>query len=175
MLAHSVAKAGVTRMSKVLAIEPEPLGVRIDSLLPVIVQTEPLLRDDGFVIREGFRNRLLVRRIREPVDIVNAVPLTVSHDKSYIPGATLTIDGGQEASELASHVRSYWTRSGRYPAVGFVTVRSCRILVARYSIDFVLTDRYQTVVLGGIPVAVRIRSISVRTSDAIWFGTTHVA
>ena len=101
MFAHSVAKAAVIRMSKVLSIELAPFNVRVNALLPGIVATEatrPILGAEDSVIRAGFIDGLLIKRVATATDIVNAALFLASDEAGYITGTTLVIDGGNEAS-----------------------------------------------------------------------------
>jgi meso-butanediol dehydrogenase/(S,S)-butanediol dehydrogenase/diacetyl reductase len=98
-LAHCVSKAGVIRMTEVLAVELASLNVRVNSIAPGIVETPalaPFLADEA--ARQAFIGMGVIPRVGQPDDIVNAALFLASDESSYITGVTLPVDGGQVAS-----------------------------------------------------------------------------
>lgn len=93
--AYSASKAGVLQLSKQLAVEWGPRGVRSNAILPGLIRT-PLsaafYEDKAF---EAKRTAMIpVRRIGEPADIADAALFLASDRASYMNGAELLVDGG---------------------------------------------------------------------------------
>lgn len=93
--AYSSTKAGVNQLSKMLAVEWGPYGVRSNCVEPCFVKT-PMSADfysDPEVERS--RSRLIAtRRIGEVSDIANAVMFLASTRSDFTTGAEIKVDGG---------------------------------------------------------------------------------
>jgi glucose 1-dehydrogenase len=93
--AYSASKAGILLLSKQLAAEWGPRGVRSNAICPGMIRT-PLsakfYEEPGF---EAKRSAVTAsRRIGEPVDIANPVVFLASDRADYVNGAELVVDGG---------------------------------------------------------------------------------
>jgi NAD(P)-dependent dehydrogenase (short-subunit alcohol dehydrogenase family) len=93
--AYSVAKAGVAMLSRLLAIEWGPRGVRSNCVQPALVIT-PLSQSiydnpDFLAKREA---AVPARRIGLPDDIARAALFLASPHASYVNGTDLMVDGG---------------------------------------------------------------------------------
>lgn len=93
--AYSVAKAGVAMLSRQLAVEWGPFGIRSNCVSPGMILT-PFSQSmyDKPGVREARCATIPARRIGEPDDIVSAVLFLASDQAAYITGADLGIDGG---------------------------------------------------------------------------------
>jgi NAD(P)-dependent dehydrogenase (short-subunit alcohol dehydrogenase family) len=93
--AYSVSKAGVVMLSRQLASEWGPLGVRSNVVSPGLVIT-PM--SQSFYDTPGVTERRVAvtpaRRIGMPQDIADAVMFLASDRSSYVNGDELTVDGG---------------------------------------------------------------------------------
>lgn len=102
-LSYSAAKAGIEGMTRVLAVEWAPVGIRVNAVAPGYTMTK---RMEGTIasglLDETQVTRLIpMRRFAEPAEIANAVYFLASPLASYITGQTLYVDGG-------SIVNSHW-------------------------------------------------------------------
>jgi 2-deoxy-D-gluconate 3-dehydrogenase len=92
--AYAMSKAAVSQMTKSLALEWAPHGIRVNAIAPGWFPTglnETIM--DGPA--KGFlKGRNPMRRLGEPEDIDGAVLLLASDASSYITGTVITIDGG---------------------------------------------------------------------------------
>ena len=99
MLAHSVAKAGVIRMTSFLAVELSTLNVRVNCISPGAIDS-PALRatfggsDEHEPDWSIFTRHSLVDRIGKPDDIAAAALFLASDEASFITGVNLPVDGG---------------------------------------------------------------------------------
>jgi 3-oxoacyl-[acyl-carrier protein] reductase len=90
---YHVAKAGVNALTKVLAKEVAPAGVRVNCIAPGIVRSdmgERLLRFHGQAVLQS----IPLGRAGEPADIGRAAVFLASPDAAWITGKILRIDGG---------------------------------------------------------------------------------
>lgn len=93
--AYSAAKAGVAMLSRQLAVEWGPRGVRSNSVSPGMIHTA---LTDHFYAAEGIRERrermIPMRRLGRPEDVANAVLFLASSRCGYVNGVDLLVDGG---------------------------------------------------------------------------------
>ncbi len=90
------AKAGVDMLTRVLAMEWGPQGVRVNSIVPgPIAGTEGMARlAPTPEIKARVTKSVPLRRDGMPADIANAALFLVSPLASYINGAVVPVDGG---------------------------------------------------------------------------------
>jgi NAD(P)-dependent dehydrogenase (short-subunit alcohol dehydrogenase family) len=93
--AYTTSKGGVRALTKALAIELSPLGIRVNAIGPGMIAT-PLnarARENPDYMR-NFRNRIPLGRIGEPADIAGPAVFLASDLARYVTGVTLPVDGG---------------------------------------------------------------------------------
>ena len=96
MLVYEAAKAGVVGMTRQLATEYGPDGIRVNAIAPGHIVGEGLQKmweenPDGLAF---FAEQYPVRRTGVPDDIANGIAFLCSDEASFITGHTLAIDGG---------------------------------------------------------------------------------
>ena len=92
--AYTTIKAGVAGLTKVLAGELGPRGIRVNAIAPGSVPTPAT---EGFVTPEQYEQRaknIPLRRNGTPDDVAKAVAFLLSDEAAFINGAMLAIDGG---------------------------------------------------------------------------------
>jgi 3-oxoacyl-[acyl-carrier protein] reductase len=90
---YYVAKAGVNALTKCLAKECAPAGVRVNCIAPGLVETDMgtrMMQHYGDAIMSG----IPLARPGQPEDIGRAAAFLASDDSSFITGKILRIDGG---------------------------------------------------------------------------------
>jgi 3-oxoacyl-[acyl-carrier protein] reductase len=90
---YAASKTAIEGLTKALALELGPHGVRVNCVAPGMTRTAIL---DPYSDEELERRALSVpvRRIGEVEDVAAAVALLVSPDSSYMTGAVLHVNGG---------------------------------------------------------------------------------
>jgi NAD(P)-dependent dehydrogenase (short-subunit alcohol dehydrogenase family) len=105
MAAYAAAKAGLTVLTRSLALEFGPL-VRVNQVTAGLVRTSNALDYYGDSAQQAALSRLIpAGRMATPADIAGACLLLASPDAAYVNGAELLVDGGGElpARWVSSH------------------------------------------------------------------------
>ncbi len=94
--AYSAAKHGLEGLTKTLAAEWSPRGVRVISVAPAYVATDLLTGTmaAGCFTAEDLAARTPLRRLAEPEEVARVVAFLASDDASYITGSSILVDGG---------------------------------------------------------------------------------
>ena len=97
--AYAAAKAGVEMLTKNGALEFAPDGIRVNAILPGLVQT-PLTRRhfDNPDAYAAFVERIPLGRAAQPEEISGPALFLASDDASYVSGASLLVDGAWAVS-----------------------------------------------------------------------------
>jgi len=93
--AYCASKAGLLGMTRSMAAQLGPLGIRINAVCPGFIET-PMLRMglDIAEVRAGFEQAAPLGRIGQPREIGDAVAFLMSPKASFITGSHLVVDGG---------------------------------------------------------------------------------
>jgi NAD(P)-dependent dehydrogenase (short-subunit alcohol dehydrogenase family) len=97
--AYSAAKAGLMHLTRCLAVEFGPQGLRVNAVAPGTVRTrawEERLAVNPLVFDE-LNAFYPLRKVATPADVAAAVAFLVSDDASHITGVVLPVDGGISA------------------------------------------------------------------------------
>lgn len=98
-VAHTVTKGGVVALTKQLAAEGAPYGIRANCVSPGMVATPAtrgdLLADDSPM--RGIAASIPLGRVGEAEEVARCALFLASDDASYVTGANLVIDGGWSA------------------------------------------------------------------------------
>jgi len=101
MLAYAVSKAGVLALTREIAVQYAPKGIRVNAVLPGLMKTPRIARyyTDawGGNIDEMWKKRDAMSptgKQGEPWDIAYAVLFLASDEANYITGTNLIVDGG---------------------------------------------------------------------------------
>ena len=96
--AYTAAKGGVVNMTRTLAIEAAPKGVRVNAIGPGYIDT-PLLETLDDEMLKGLVGLHPIGRLGRPEEIANAFLFLASDEASFVTGAHLLVDGGFTAGK----------------------------------------------------------------------------
>jgi NAD(P)-dependent dehydrogenase (short-subunit alcohol dehydrogenase family) len=111
-LIYEAGKSAVIGMTRQMACDFGPLGIRVNAICPGHIVTERMqarwdAMPDGLPF---FDQQYPVRRTGRPVDIANAIVFLCSDEASFIAGHALVVDGGmtvQLQENLGVHLAHY--------------------------------------------------------------------
>jgi len=96
VIAYTSAKSGIEGMTKAMAVELSPFGIRVNCIAPGFIETNmsgKALNNDP-----ERKNKVLSRtpmaKLGKPSDIADAAYFLVSEEAAFITGASLPVDGG---------------------------------------------------------------------------------
>lgn len=102
-MAYATAKAGVINLTRCMAVDFGPMGIRANAIAPGFIDTRMALqKQDGthehqtewfqdIYVKHG---RMPLRRAGTPQDIEGPALFLASDDSRYVTGTTLIVDGG---------------------------------------------------------------------------------
>lgn len=95
-LAYCAAKAAVEIMTKVMAGEWGPYGIRVNAVAPGVQATGMWKQEvaRGLYDEQDYIDKIPARRIGDPSEVGRLCTFLASDDAAYITGACVTIDGG---------------------------------------------------------------------------------
>ena len=94
MAAYNAAKAAVVNLTRSMAIDFGPRGVRVNCICPGLVGTPAVLRMFSDESRQRMEAATPLGRIGRPGDIASLAVFLASDDAAYINGTTVVADGG---------------------------------------------------------------------------------
>jgi NAD(P)-dependent dehydrogenase (short-subunit alcohol dehydrogenase family) len=98
--AYGAAKAGLAQLTKTLAVDWAPHGIRVNAVAPGLIATDlssALDRDPAR--RAAFLARIPLGRFGTPRDVASSVLYLATPESEWITGTCLVLDGGQMAGQ----------------------------------------------------------------------------
>jgi len=92
---YAAAKAGVNALTKAVAVEYGPQGIRANVIAPGFTFTE-FLGDETPVLRE-MASKAALRRAGTPLELAEVAAFLASDRASFVTGVVLPVDGGWSA------------------------------------------------------------------------------
>ncbi len=100
--AYCAAKGGLVNWTRALALDLAPDQIRVNAVLPGVVDTPMLDTERGDSDSAAARKQRLAAlhplgRLASPDDVAAAIAMLLSRDAGFMTGSLLTVDGGQTA------------------------------------------------------------------------------
>jgi NAD(P)-dependent dehydrogenase (short-subunit alcohol dehydrogenase family) len=96
--AHAATKGAVIALTRELALEGGPHGIRANAISPGPVWTpanDARMRDPA--VREAHLGAMMLPRLGEPGDVASAALFLASEESAWVTGENLIVDGGLSA------------------------------------------------------------------------------
>lgn len=90
---YDAAKGALDALTRSMAIELAPLGIRVNGVAPGATRSRPV-HDPNHPQYQAWIGRIPLHRQAEPVEIGHTVAFLASNDAAYIIGQVLYVDGG---------------------------------------------------------------------------------
>ncbi|MDQ2755436.1 MAG: SDR family oxidoreductase [Actinomycetota bacterium] len=105
MVAYDASKGGVEALTRALALELAPYGIRVNNLVPGLIVTRP---EHAEPVADDRRNKTVpLGRGGTPADLAGPAAFLASDDAAYMTGSTVTVDGGVLVQQRSPQVDTF--------------------------------------------------------------------
>lgn len=99
-VAYDAAKGGIEAMTRALALDLGPYGVRVNTLVPGSINTSGMSDET----KRARGENIPLNRVGEPADMAGPAVFLASDDAVYITGHALVVDGGMLVQQRSASV-----------------------------------------------------------------------
>ncbi|HEX2036434.1 MAG TPA: SDR family NAD(P)-dependent oxidoreductase [Chloroflexota bacterium] len=121
--AYSAAKAGILGLTRNLALDYGPYGIRANAICPGLIlndRSRPRVQAD-MAEWEGNVDCYPLGRIGTPQDVANAALFLASDEASWVTGITMMVDGGLTIQSVEALVRPSFRRRWKRSTISIST------------------------------------------------------
>jgi 3-oxoacyl-[acyl-carrier protein] reductase len=111
MVSYDASKGGVEGMTRALALDLAPYGIRVNALAPGAIDVMGLSEQE----RAGRGETVPMGRVGTPEDLAGPAVFLASDDARYVTGVVVSVDGGLLAQQRSPQVDIF--PLSRYPQV----------------------------------------------------------
>lgn len=97
MSAYNAAKGAVVNLTRSLAVELAPRGVRVNAVAPSLTTTDAVADIPESDVVE-FHRRIPMGRGAEPAEVADVIAFLAGYDARFVTGVVVPVDGGLRAS-----------------------------------------------------------------------------
>jgi NAD(P)-dependent dehydrogenase (short-subunit alcohol dehydrogenase family) len=102
-VAYDASKGGIEAMTRAMALDLAPYGVRVNAIVPGLIRTyeieDDVAKERGGVVPMG--------RLGTPEDIAGPTVFLATDDARYITGASIVVDGGVLVQQRSTPVDTF--------------------------------------------------------------------
>jgi NAD(P)-dependent dehydrogenase (short-subunit alcohol dehydrogenase family) len=110
-VAYDAAKGGIEAMTRAMALDLAPYGVRVNAVVPGLIRTYVISDEDA-----AERGRVVpLGRLGAPEDLAGPTVFLATDDARYITGTTLVVDGGVLVQQRSTPVDTF--PLSRFPVI----------------------------------------------------------
>lgn len=102
---YCASKAGVVMLTKVMAMELAPHGIRVNSIAPGLIHVPESMTPVDPDYAAATLSTIPWQRLGRPEDVAQAVLLLCAEEADYITGAVLAVDGGLSTGRMPPSAR----------------------------------------------------------------------
>ncbi|MBR7672497.1 SDR family NAD(P)-dependent oxidoreductase [Streptomyces daliensis] len=98
--AYTASKGALAQLTKVIALEGGPHGIRANTVAPGVIETDLLdnIREDSRAYLRSFGDAHPLGRVAQPEEIAEVIGFLASARSSFMTGAVVAADGGFTAA-----------------------------------------------------------------------------
>jgi NAD(P)-dependent dehydrogenase (short-subunit alcohol dehydrogenase family) len=111
-VAYDASKGGIEAMTRAMALDLAPYGVRVNAIVPGLIRTYDI--DDATAAERG--QVVPMGRLGTPEDLAGPTVFLATEDARYITGACLVVDGGVLVQQRSAPVDTFPV--SRFPKIG---------------------------------------------------------
>jgi 3-oxoacyl-[acyl-carrier protein] reductase len=110
-VAYDASKGGIEAMTRAMALDLAPYGVRVNAVVPGLIRTYDIDEQTAAVRGEV----VPLGRLGAPEDVAGPTVFLATDDARYMTGATLVVDGGVLVQQRSTPVDTF--PLSRFPAI----------------------------------------------------------